>query len=67
MKNRKLKMSGSVYSNTSYSGLTIENGRLVNNRPDGQTGIQQASQIKKSMKRANKVLMISEGVRLGEM
>jgi hypothetical protein len=58
---KKLDMRNSVY------GLTVSGGRLINNAPDGQTGIAQAAQIKKAIKRAEKISMISEGVRIGDM
>lgn len=48
-----------------YDGLTIKNGRLINNRPTGTTGIQEAVQIKKDLKKAKKLEMYSEGVSLG--
>ena len=64
---RGLKISGSIYSSAKYSGLSMRNGRLVNNRPDGQTGIAQASELRKSMKKAEKVSMIAKGVAMGEM
>jgi len=50
-----------------YNDLTIQNGRLVNNRPNDVTGIQQAVQIKKDMKREKKVSMMAEAVYRGEM
>jgi hypothetical protein len=48
-----------------YDGLTIKNGRLINNRPNGITGIQEALNIKKSKKKAEKLQMYSEAVSLG--
>lgn len=48
-----------------YDGLTIKNGRLVNNRPTGITGIQEAAQIKSDLKKAKKLEMYSEAVSLG--
>ena len=50
-----------------YNDLTIRNGRLVNTRPNDVTGIQQAVQIKKDMKREQKIQMMSEAVYRGEM
>ena len=41
-----------------YDGLTIKNGRLINNRPNGITGIQEALNIKKSKKKAEKLRCI---------
>jgi len=48
-----------------YDGLTIKNGRLINNRPTGITGIQEAAQIKSNLKKAKKLEMYSEAVSLG--
>jgi hypothetical protein len=48
-----------------YDGLTMKNGRLVNDRPDGITGIQEAAQIKQTLKKAKKLEMYSEAVALG--
>jgi tryptophan synthase alpha subunit len=48
-----------------YDGLTIKNGRLINDRPTGITGIQEAAQIKSAMKKSKKLEMYSEAVALG--
>jgi tryptophan synthase alpha subunit len=48
-----------------YDGLTIKNGRLINNRPTGITGIQEAAQIKSDLKKAKKLEMYSEALSLG--
>ena len=48
-----------------YNDLTVKNGRLINNRPNGITGIQQAAEIKKALKKAEKIQMYSEAVSLG--
>lgn len=48
-----------------YDGLTIKNGRLINDRPTGTTGIQEAAQIKSAAKKAEKLQMYSEAVSLG--
>ncbi len=42
-------------------GLTIKNGRLINDRPDSETGIAKLARKKKELKRAEKVRMIAEG------
>ncbi len=73
----KLKFGNSVYkkdlSNSIYQqsgsnfGLTVNGGMLINNRPDGQTGIQQAAQVRSEMKRAKKIQMYSEAVMLGNI
>ncbi len=51
--------------NIMYNDLTVKNGRLINNRPNGITGIQEAAQIKKDLKKAKKIQMYSEAVALG--
>lgn len=48
-----------------YDGLTIKNGRLINDRPNGITGIQEALNIRKSLKKAEKLQMYSEAVSMG--
>ena len=42
------------------SGLTMKSGRLINERPCGVTGIQQAVDLKKTMKREQKIEMMVE-------
>ena len=51
----------------SMGGLKVKNGRLVNDREDGKTGIQEMCETKKMIKRAKKVSMIADGVARGEM
>lgn len=48
-----------------YDGLTIKNGRLINDRPTGTTGIQEATQIRQDLKKAKKLEMYSEAVSMG--
>jgi hypothetical protein len=48
-----------------YNDLTVKDGRLINNRPNAITGIQQAAQIKKALKKAEKIQMYSEAVSIG--
>jgi hypothetical protein len=60
------KKFGSIYS-LMDDGLTVRDGRLINNRPDGKNGIEKAAELRKSIKRAEKISMISEGVALGNM
>lgn len=73
----KLKFGNSVYkkdlSNSIYQqrganfGLTVNGGMEINNRPDGVTGIRQAAEMKKVVKRAEKIQMMSEAVFLGNI
>lgn len=63
----KMKMMGSIYqSNGAGMGLPVEGGRLVNNRPDGMTGIQQIAMSRKAARREAKVSMTAEGYMRGE-
>lgn len=43
----------------------MKNGRLINDRPTGTTGIQEAAQVKQTLKKAKKLEMYSEAVSLG--
>jgi len=60
------KKFGSIYS-LMNDGLTVRDGRLINNRPDGKNGIEKASELKKALKKAEKIEMYSEAVALGNM
>ena len=67
---KRLDLSNSIYqqkTSGNYDGLTVKDGMLINNRPDGQTGIAQAAQVKKSMKQAEKISVIARGYAMGEM
>jgi len=50
-----------------YNGLTVKGGRLINQLPNGVTGIQKAAQIKKEMKRQEKIAMMSEAMYQAEI
>ena len=50
----------------SMGGLTVKDGRLINDRPNGVTGIAQAAGIRKAMCRAKKVDMMADGIELAE-
>ena len=67
---QRLNLSNSIYQqrpNGSFSGLTVNDGMLINNRPDGQSGIVQAAQARKAMKQAEKISIIARGNAMGEM
>ena len=66
---KKLKLSNSIYAGGVMmgSGLDVKGGRLINNRPDGMTGIAQAAIAKKASKRMDKIEMIASGVAMGNM
>ena len=47
-------------------GLTIKNGRLMNERPNGMTGIQEAANMKRIIKEDRKIKMIADGIERAE-
>ena len=66
---RKLSIGNSIYQGgyAGGDGLTVKDGRLINNRADGQSGISQMAKLRKEAKREEKVSMIAEGYSRGEM
>ena len=47
-------------------GLYVEDGRLINGRRDGETGIAQAARIRRAVKNDRKINRIAEGIELAE-
>ena len=47
-------------------GLKVKDGRLINDRPDGISGIAEASMLKKAVKNAKKIEKIADGISLAE-
>ena len=47
-------------------GLRVKNGRLVNDRPDSETGISQACRLRRAMKTSHAVKDIASGIELAE-
>ena len=51
-----------------YDGLTIKNGRLINDKIEpGMTGIQKASLYRKQMKKQYKIDQIADGIERAKM
>tara|TARA_R110000765_G_scaffold44467_1_gene92129 strand:+ start:112 stop:330 length:219 start_codon:yes stop_codon:yes gene_type:complete len=48
-------------------GLYVKDGRLINERPVGMTGIQEASNLRRMKKDADKENTIAKGIELAEM
>ena len=48
-------------------GLVVKNGRLINDRPVGTTGIQEAAIIRKQEHEAKKVGIIVKAINVAEM
>ena len=59
-------MTNPFGANNSVGGLHVENGRLINERADGESGIAAAARIKRSIKHDRKVNEIAEGIELAE-
>ena len=53
-------------TNDYVDGLYVKNGRLINARPDGMMGIEQAAQVKKALKRGRKIEMMADAIELAE-
>lgn len=66
---RKLSIGNSIYQGgyAGGDGLTVKDGRLINNRADGCTGIAQLAKLRKEAKRQEKIDVIAEGYSRGEM
>jgi len=47
-------------------GLTIKDGRLINNRPVGESGIAEASRLRQEMKHRYKAECIADGIGIAE-
>lgn len=64
----KAKLSNSIYQQkTAGPGLSVSGGMLINNRPDGVTGIKMMSDMKRAMMRAEKVNVIVEANTISDM
>jgi hypothetical protein len=50
----------------SMGGLEVKDGRLINDKPTGVSGISQAANVRKMIHRAKKVDMIADGIELAE-
>ena len=48
-------------------GLYVKNGRLINGRPNGITGMEQAANMKRIIDEDRKIKMIADGIERSEM
>tara|TARA_R110000751_G_scaffold296348_1_gene405509 strand:+ start:35 stop:232 length:198 start_codon:yes stop_codon:yes gene_type:complete len=48
-------------------GLYIKHGRLINDRPNGISGIEQAANIKRIIKQDRKIKIIADGIERAEI
>jgi len=47
-------------------GLYVKNGRLINSRPPGMSGIEQAANMKRIIDEDRKIKMIADGIERAE-
>jgi len=50
----------------SMGGLTVKDGRLINDRPDGLSGIAEANNLRNMKKNSKKANLIADGILLAE-
>jgi hypothetical protein len=60
------KNLGSIYG-IMDDGLTVKDGRLINNRPCSKSGIEKGAELRNSSRRAAKLQLYSEAIALGNM
>lgn len=48
-------------------GLNVKDGRLINDRLPGETGIAQAARYRQMVKRSEKISMIADAINLADM
>tara|TARA_R110002012_G_scaffold258867_1_gene439969 strand:+ start:4053 stop:4250 length:198 start_codon:yes stop_codon:yes gene_type:complete len=49
-----------------YSGLKVKDGRLINDRPVGKSGIEEAAELRKMMLKNEKISVVSQGMQRAE-
>ena len=59
-------MNNPFKGSDNVGGLYVEDGRLINGRRDGETGIAEAARIRRAVKNDRKINMIAEGIELAE-
>jgi hypothetical protein len=60
-------MKKNIISLIGQPGLTVRNGRLINNLPDGTMGIQAAADARKMRRREEKIDMMASAYERAEM
>ena len=63
---KKFKMNNPFGKDDYVDGLYVDNGRLINDRKDGETGIARMARIKRSINNDRKINRIAEGIQLAE-
>jgi hypothetical protein len=50
-----------------FSGLKVKDGRLINDRPVGKSGLEEAAEIRQMKKRSAQANIIADGIERAEM
>tara|TARA_R100001377_G_C3108894_1_gene81821 strand:+ start:157 stop:354 length:198 start_codon:yes stop_codon:yes gene_type:complete len=50
-----------------FSGLRVKDGRLINDRPVGKSGLEEAAEIRQMKKRNTQANIIADGIEKAEM
>jgi len=61
------KMTNPFTGSDNVGGLYVKDGRLMNERMDGETGIAQAARYRSQMKKQYKIDCIEDGIERAEM
>ena len=65
---KKFKMMNNPFiGSNNVGGLYVKDGRLMNDRMDGETGIAQAAMYRKQMKKQYKIDCIADGIERAKM
>ena len=59
-------MTNPFIGSDNVGGLYVKDGRLINDRADGETGIAQAARIRRAVNNDRKINRIAEGIELAE-
>ena len=60
------KMTNPFIGSNNVGGLYVKDGRLINERREGESGIAEAARIKRAVKNDRKINRIAEGIELAE-
>ena len=67
-RNPKVKVELQTPTSSNYvDGLYIKDGRLINDRMPGMSGIEQAANMKRIIHEDRKIKMIADGIERAEM
>ena len=61
------RMSPQSTTDNYVDGLYIKDGRLINSRPNGMSGIEEASMRRQQMKKQYKIDCIADGIERAKM